>query len=272
MSLSAISPLSPIYAMQVLAYQENRALQRLSTGKAVSSPLDNAPAYFLSLSEDAQASMFQNSSSQIGQDVSTLQASQTGLQAVQDTLSQMKAMGQMALASSDPTVRSSYAVQYDTMRQQLDEITVDTSYNGVNLINSTPSNLVVSNGGPTGSTTQVQGQASDSNALGVAPSNAWGGANGAANIQNDLSTIDTAITTVRTTMASLTMPMASLQTRQQFNDSMAQTLTDGASYLVASDTYVDAASVLSVSTQRQLANQAYARSMRNQQSVLALFR
>jgi flagellin len=161
-------------------------------------------------------------------------------------------------------VRTSYATQFDALRTQIDQAVSDAGYNGLNLLAGGSKTVTLNETGT--STIALSGTNISATGLGmVASTNNF-------QIDSDITTalanITSALTAIQSQTASLGNSEAIINTRMQFNKSMAATLQAGADDLVKSDSTRDGALLLALQTRQQLA--ASSLSMSNSSDKLTL--
>jgi len=116
--------------------------QHLSTGQAVSSPMDDAYKYFASKSLTDRANDLTTRKSQIQQGVSVVTAASNALTSTETLVQQMSGILDSA-RSGTGTQRGSYQAQINTLVGQVSKLVNDASYNGLNLVNSSTTSLTV---------------------------------------------------------------------------------------------------------------------------------
>lgn len=146
---------SNLLALQSTQGLVNRTQGRLSTGLKVASAIDDPVAYFQSKALNDRASDFQSKKDNIDQGVSSLSTALQGITGVQTLVKQLKGLALNAQSSSSAQIGSLVA-QFNGLRSQLDNLAIDSQYQGQNLIagvgqtlnvsfsNLTASNLAVS--------------------------------------------------------------------------------------------------------------------------------
>ena len=139
--------------------------KRLSTGLKVNSAVDNAISYFQARSLNDRATDLSNLKDSIDQGVSSVETAMNGLESIADLVAQMKGIALASKANANKEDRSRSAVQFNDLRQQLDNLANDSSYKGTNMIKGSPANLKVSFSEDGSSTLTVSGIASDSSGL-----------------------------------------------------------------------------------------------------------
>ena len=177
-------------------------------------------------------------------------------------------------------------IQFNELAVQADNLIGDSSYQGLNLVNSTANALKVSFSEKTGSTLSVDGaNLLVSNFVGLsgaAPSVIatvlTGLSIGWSAVGNSISlfdaavdVLDSAITTIRTNAATLGSNVSLLQTRLDFTTSYVNTLNGGSDKLTLADLNEEGANLVALQTRQQLATQALAFAGQSEQAVLQLF-
>src|ERR1043165_8838983 len=114
-----------------------RTQERLATGLKVNNALDDALAFFKARNLNSRAADLGAIKDQIAGAISVLKAATQGLEAIESTLKQLKALAQSAISSPESTTRAKLASQFNELRSQVDNIAEDASFNGVNLLKNT---------------------------------------------------------------------------------------------------------------------------------------
>jgi flagellin-like hook-associated protein FlgL len=117
--------------------------ERLSTGKKVNSALDNPNSFFTASSLNARASDLGNLQDDIGQSVSTLEASDKGIKGIDKLLSAAQGKANQALQTEDIDERAKYAAEFNELRTQIEDIAKDSGYKGKNLLGGEGNDLRV---------------------------------------------------------------------------------------------------------------------------------
>jgi flagellin-like hook-associated protein FlgL len=117
----------------------NRTQTRLSTGNKVNSALDSPTAFFAAKSLNQRASDLNNLKDGIGQAISTINAGDTGITAIQSLIDNATALTQSALSNlgtgaNAVATRQSLAQQYNAILRQIDKQAGDSAYAGKNLL------------------------------------------------------------------------------------------------------------------------------------------
>ncbi|MDA0240987.1 MAG: hypothetical protein O3A84_13310 [Proteobacteria bacterium] len=254
-SLSSATQTSLKSSQNVAALQA-RTQERLSTGNKFNSFTDNPRAVAVSRSLSNRASDLQGVKNSIGQGVSSLKATQNGLDTIDGLLKQAKGVAQQLENTSDPAQQAVLNDQLSTLSQQIDFVAQDASLGGTSLISSTPDNLNINLNDSGSSSIEIQGQAVDSASLGVT---------------NSVASIDAAIQTVRSVGQSIGLNAATLSIREDFTDNLVNELEAGAQKLVETDLNEEAAVSISASTRGALASAATGIAAQSERSILQLF-
>ena len=246
----------------------NRTQQRLSSGKQVNSALDNPTNYFAAQSATQRASDLSARKDGMSEAVQTVSASNAGITAITGLLQAAKGISQSALSTSDTNVQSKLAAQYDTIRTQIDQMSSDAGYKGLNLL-SANNTLTVTFNENASSSLSVIGFLGNSAGLSLTPS--LGNWQSASAITTDTAKMDSAITTLRTNTQTLASILNVITTRQGLTDSMINTLQTGADNLTLADMNTEGANMLMLQTRQQLGTTSLSMSSQAAQSVLKLF-
>lgn len=271
-----------------------RTQERLASGLKVNSAIDDALAFFKARNLNARAGDLASIKDAIGGGIAVIKAAIQGLETIEATLKQMKALASSAVASPESLTRAKLASQFNELRSQVDNIAEDSSFDGVNLLKNTTSafqsgadqltvkfnertaasavnQLVVSGL----NTTDFQSiTARSAVATGTAgATNVWGQTGTAAitAINSAIRAIDSALVTVRQTAQTFGTNSSLLEIRRQFTENLINTLKGGASELVNADLNEESANLLSLQTRQQLGTISLSIAQQSEQSVLRLF-
>jgi len=113
-----------------------RTQNRLSSGLKVGSAIDDPVAFFQAKTLSDRAFDFNERKDGIDQGVSTVTAAIDGLDAVESLVRQLKGLAQ-GLKAATGSQFTDLITQYNDLRGQIDLLTADATYQGVNLINGT---------------------------------------------------------------------------------------------------------------------------------------
>jgi flagellin len=174
-------------------------------------------------------------------------------------------------------VRKSLISQFNELRQQLDRLADDASYNGVNLLKGDKLKLSFNEV----STSILEIQAKDSSGV-VRPINTSAISLNIVTATADefsddvtlearIEALGDALTELQTQSSSFGSSLSTVQTRQQFTKGMINTLEVGADNLTLADSNEEGANLLALNTRQQLAQTTLSLAAQAQQAVLRLF-
>jgi flagellin len=246
----------------------NRTQQRLSSGKQVNSALDNPTNYFAAQNANQRASDLSDRKDGMSEAVQTVSATNAGITAITGLINAAKGVAQSALSTSDTNVQSKLAAQYDTIRTQIDNMSSDSGYKGLNLLSATNTLTINFN---ENSTSKLNVVGFLGNSAGLSLTGAGGSWQATSSITADAAKMDTAISTLRTNTQTLAANLNIITTRQGFTDSMINTLQTGADNLTLADMNQEGANMLMLQTRQTLGTTSLSMSSQAAQSVLKLF-
>ena len=111
-----------------------RTQERLATGLKVNSAIDDALSFFKARNLNIRADDFVKIKEDISNGIAVIRTAVTGLEAIESTLKQMKALAQSAISTPESTTRAKLASQFNELRSQVDNLTEDANFNGVNML------------------------------------------------------------------------------------------------------------------------------------------
>jgi len=269
-----------------------RTQERLATGLKVNSAIDDALAFFKARNLNSRAGDLSSLKDAISGGISVIRAAVQGLEAIESTLKQMKALAQSAISAPESTTRAKLASQFNELRSQVDNLAEDASFNGVNLLKNSTAAFA---GGADQMTVKFneRTEASALNQLVVSGLNptdfgkivataavatgggtdVWGvtGTAAVTAITASITALDDALVTVRQAAQEFGTNSALLQIRADFTTNLINTLKGGASQLVNADLNEESANLLSLQTRQQLGTISLSIAQQSEQSILRLF-
>jgi flagellin len=173
------------------------------------------------------------------------------------------------------TVRTNLAGQFNELRDQLDKLASDASFNGINLLAGDLLKLVFNESSTSTLNIQAKDQAGNSFTfnsanLGITfilPANL----DTDTSIDGFLSSISQALATTRSQASNFGSSLSIVQNRQDFTKAMINTLKTGADNLTLADTNEEGANMLALQTRQQLSTTALSLAAQADQAVLRLF-
>ena len=281
----------------------NRTQDRLSTGLSVSSPIDDAIKFFAAKSLSDRAGDLNNRKSAIDQGISTLTTVVNSTEALESLTNQIKGTIDSS-RSGTKEQREEFSSQIAELVFQIQKLVDDTTFAGLNLINSTSSSLQVRFSEKVDSKLTVQGVNfnvsaffldSDGSQLGILASDAnqlstlelfgfsqalsvfslsvagdLASFNSQANLA--INSLDKTIANLRAKAATIASNVSVLQVRLDFTETYVNVLQEGSDKLTLADLNEEGANLLALQTRQQLGIQSLAFAGQAEQSILGLFR
>ncbi|MCW2308312.1 flagellin N-terminal helical domain-containing protein [Rhodobium gokarnense] len=168
-------------------------------------------------------------------------------------------------------VRSDLATQFNDLRDQLDKLSDDSSFNGINLLQGDL--LTITFNETSTSTLDIQsedGETINSAYLGLSTIDA-DALDSDTDIDTLISTVKSALGTIRSQASTFGSNLSMVENREDFTKNMINTLETGADDLVLADTNEEAANMLALQTRQQLSSTALSLASQADQAVLRLF-
>ena len=134
---------STLLSLQGTSTLIDRTQNRLSTGLRVANAKDDPVSFFQAKTLDDRALVFTEKKDGIDQGISALSTALEGVAAIENIVRQLKGLVS-SLKSANGTQFTDLINQYNSLRTQIGSIADDTTYQGINLINSTTESLTVS--------------------------------------------------------------------------------------------------------------------------------
>jgi len=253
------------------------AQNQISTGLKVASAKDNAAVYAIAQNQRATVGALDTVSASLSRGQSVVDLASTAISSIGDLLSQMK---QAALAASDTSIstasRSAYAVSFNSLRDQIKSTVTNASFDGLNLLNSSVSNITsLANASGTKITTAGQSMTLSTSATtglgksGLTTGSTFSTATTAATLATS---IDKAIAYVNTAAGALGTNSTELQNQNTYVGKLQDSLNQGIGNLVDANLAAESAKLQSLQTKQQLGVQALSIANQSSSLVLSLFR
>ena len=165
--------------------------------------------------------------------------------------------------------RAAFMQDYNDALKQISQLSKDSSFNGVNLLQSDDLSITFNEDGS--SKLDVKGTNFDAAGLGL-QALADGSFNKKSDIDAVLSNIDTVFSKLEQQSSKFGSQLQIVQTRQSFTKDMVGTLEDGSLALTGADTNEEAANLATLQTRQSLIVSALSISTSQEQNVLQLLR
>jgi len=263
---------SNLLSLQGTAKLIDQTQTRLSTGKKVNTPLDNPTNYFAAQGHQQRANDLSVRKDGMAEAIQMVSAADTGIKAITSLIAAAQGVAGAALSTSDAVERSTYSTTFSTLLSQISQLASDSGYRGTNLL--TAGSQTVEFGQRTNAATlKIDGFDATATGLTVqsAVSEAWSGASGNAAINSSSSQLESALSFLRSKSASLSANLSVVTTRQDFTNSMINTLQTGSDNLTLADTNEEGANMLMLQTRQNLGITSLSMASQSAQAVLRLF-
>ena len=172
--------------------------------------------------------------------------------------------------SSTNSLRQSLAQQFDSVRNQINQLAADAGFNGQNLLGGDILSITLNETGSASAT--VSGSTVTASSLGIgAASGTAGNFQFDGDIQNIIAGLDAASSSLKQMSSNFGAQLGMVSAREDFTKSMASLLTSGAESLVAADINYEGALLLALQTRRDLAATSLSLAADADKTVLRLF-
>jgi len=167
-------------------------------------------------------------------------------------------------------VRADLADQFNELRDQLDKLADDASFNGINLLRGDNLKITFNENG----TSSIDIQTKNGDALSAANLGLYDltakNLDADADIDSLLNEVKSALASVRSQASSFGYNLSIVQNRQNFTKEMTNTLETGAANLTLADMNEEAANLLALQTRQSLSSSSLSLASQADQSVLQL--
>lgn len=171
------------------------------------------------------------------------------------------------------SVRSGLADQFNELRDQLDKLADDASFNGINLLRGDKLTITFNETGTSSIDILAKdGKSVDSTELGVPTTLTAKDLDSDTDIDATLTKVKTALNTVRSQSSAFGSNLSVVENRQDFSKNMINTLQTGAGNLTLADMNEEAANMVALQTRQSLATSSLSMANSADQNVLQLLR
>ena len=272
-----------LLALQNVNSDLDTTQSHLSTGLKVGSAIDDAVKFFESQSLNNRANDLSTRKDSIDQGISSVTAATQGIQSAITILQQLQGIAQSAKTETKSEQAAS-ATQFTTLLKQLNSLLNDTSYQGLNLVNSTATSLNLQFSSLSSSTLKIGPNLLQSvliSAKGAASTvitKLAGGkfstlvsAGKTSQFDTIYNALSNSIATAQAAAQTLGSNVSLLQTRLSFTSQYETTLSGGASKLTVADVNLESTNLVTLQTRQSLAIQSLSIATSSEQAVLKLF-
>ena len=276
MAMQPISLTSGMRANLVSLQNTNSLLEltqkRLASGKKVNSALDDPVAYFTAVAHEQRAGDLAGRKDEMSEAVQTVKAADAGIQSINTLIAAAKSLASSAL-SADSTTATALMNQFNTVRTQINEMSGDAGYKGVNLLGGTSVSLTVKFDETGASKLGIAGFDGSTTGLSISLAASWvtGTTVNASTIETAITALDSAKDKLRTESSKLANNLSIITARQEFTQGMINVLKDGAAGLTNADMNEEGANMLMLQTRQALGTTSLSLASQAAQSVLRLF-
>jgi len=268
-----------LFSLQQTSKDFEVVQKRLSTGLRVNSALDDPINFFTAQEHRLRASDLAARKDGMSEAIQTIKAANVGVENINSLIAQAKSLAQSAL-SATATDAGTFASQYSTVIDQINQMAADSSYKGINLLQAAEltiefaseagkSTLKLTGFGDTSTTFNISGLDTEQGTKG---SN-WvaSGVVDTAAIQDSVDNLETARGELRVRSKTLSSSLSIITAREEFTAQMINTLGDGASKLTEADMNEEGANMLMLQTRQALGTTSLSLASQAAQGVLRLF-
>ncbi|CAI9402585.1 hypothetical protein ANOBCDAF_00937 [Pleomorphomonas sp. T1.2MG-36] len=171
------------------------------------------------------------------------------------------------------TVRTDLAKQFNELRDQLDKLADDASFNGINLLRGDKLTITFNETATSSIAILAKdGKSVDSTSLGVPTTVEAKDLDSDDTIDGVLNKVKGALNSVRSQSSAFGSNLSVVENRQNFTTSMMNTLQTGAGNLTLADMNEEAANMVSLQTRQSLATSSLSMANQANQNVLQLLR
>jgi flagellin len=275
MTLSVNTNINAMTALQYLSQTQASMAQTqsaISTGYKVASAKDDGATYAIAQNMRGTVSAYSAVSDSLNRGVSAVDVAMSAGQSISDLLIQMKSKSLAAADKSiDTASRAALNNDFTALRDQIQSIVDNASFNGFNLIKNGASDItaLASSDG----TKKITVTAQD---LSLGGSNMTGiGTTGNVSTQGAASTmvgsVQTALTNVNKALAAFSAGAKKYSIQLDFVSKLSDTITAGIGNLVDANMAEESAKLTSLQTKQQLGVQALSIANSSPSAVLSLF-
>jgi flagellin len=171
------------------------------------------------------------------------------------------------------SVRAGLAAQFNELRDQLDKLADDATFNGINLLRGDKLAITFNETGTSSIDIQTKdGETINSSNLGVSTTLEEKDLDSDSTIDGELSKLKNALNEVRSQASTFGSNLSIVENRQTFTNAMINTLEDGAGDLTLADMNTEAANLLALQTRQSLSQNSLSLASQADQSILQLIR
>jgi flagellin-like hook-associated protein FlgL len=272
-----------LFSLQRTSRDMETTQNRLATGLKVNTALDDPINFFNAQEHRLRASDLAGRKDGMSEAIQTIKAANVGVEGINNLIAQAKSLAQSAMSAASTGEATTFASQYGTVMDQVNEMAADSGYKGVNLLQTGSlavefaptagqSSLSLTGFGDSTAAFNITGlDAEVTGTTGLGLTWASDTAISTAAIQTSIDNLETAIGTLRTESKTLSNNLSIITAREDFTSQMINTLGDGAAKLTEADMNEEGANMLMLQTRQALGTTSLSIASQAAQSVLRLF-
>jgi flagellin len=273
--LSVNTNTSAMIALQYLNKTENdlqTTQTHINTGMKVATAKDDGATFAIAQNMRGNVMGYQSVSDSLNRGVSTIDVAISAGGSISDLLNEMKAKALAAADSSlDTASRNALNADFTALRDQIQTIVQNASFNGTNLVDGSASMVTALASADGTKRISVMGQTlSLSGSIVTIPSTAT--ISTLTSASGMVSTINASIQNVNASLAKFAAGEKKFSIQQAFVAKLMDTLNAGIGNLVDADMAVESAKLQSLQVKQQLGVQALSIANAQPQVILSLFR
>lgn len=283
MALSTIS-LTPgmranLFSLQQTSKDFEIVQKRLATGLRINSALDDPINFFTAQEHRLRASDLAGRKDGMSEAIQTIKAANVGVENINTLIAQAKSLAQSALSATS-TDATTFAAQYETVIDQINQMARDSGYKGVNLLQEAELTVQFASEADLSylNLTGFGGTDINFNITGLQDEMATKGSNwvtgttvNTTDIENSIDRLEAARDELRVQSKTLSSNLSIITAREEFTAEMINTLGDGASKLTEADMNEEGANMLMLQTRQALGTTSLSLASQAAQGVLRLF-
>lgn len=257
-----------LFSLQQTSKMMDLTQKKLSTGKKVNTALDDPVNFFKSKDHYDRATDLAAKKDGMSEGIKSIEAANTGIEAIYDLLAQMKSLAS-AGKTSDNT--SDLELQFNTVRSQIATLARDSKYGGNNLLNGDTISVEFDENGINTLTVGATSLRATTAGSVAGATIAAGNFDSQTSMESSITEIDSAVSNLRTEAQKLASNLSTISIREDFTEAMINTLNTGADKLVLADMNEEGANMLMLQTRQALSTTSLSLSSQAAQAVLRLF-
>ncbi len=252
--------------------QMSQTQSAISTGLKVASAKDDGATYAIAQNMRGDVAGYQSVSDSLNRGISAVDTAMSAGQSISDLLIQMKAKALSAADKSiDTASRAALNNDFTALRDQIQSIVDNASFNGFNLIKSSASDITALASSDGSKKITVAAQDLSLGGTNMSGIGSTGNVSSQTSASSMVASVQTALTNVNKALASLSSGAKKYSIQLDFTSKLSDTLTSGIGNLVDADMAEESAKLTALQTKQQLGVQALSIANSSPSTILSLF-